>query len=146
MKAVAEAGKRGKAIAWSAGGGRYHLVSFPDPERIGEDLLSRFPPELRTLDVVLLHGVLFERVLGISPDAVTAGGFVRYYKEPAKVSEELESGEIQAAFFLNPVTVEEFRQVSLSGHVLPQKTTFFYPKILTGLMIFSVRGDETLPG
>jgi len=42
--------------------------------------------------------------------------------------------------------MEEFRNVSLSGHVLPQKTTFFYPKILTGLLIFPVRGDVRVPG
>jgi len=145
-RAVAEAGRKGKAIAWSAGGDRYHLASFPDPASFGEKNLSRFPAKLRTLDVVILHGFLFEQILGISPDAVTAGGFVRYYKEARKAAAELAGGELQAAFFLNPVTMEEFRDVSLSGHVLPQKTTFFYPKILTGLLILPVRGDDTLPG
>lgn len=145
MKAVAEAGTGGKAIAWSTGHGRFHVVSFPEPESFAGEHLSRFPPELRTLDVVLLHGFLFEKMLGISPDAVTAGQFIRYYKEPRTIASELERGELQAAFFLNPVTVDEFRGVSLSGHVLPQKATFFYPKILTGLLIFSARGDETLP-
>ena len=81
---------------------------------------------VRTLDVVFLHGLLFEEMLGIAPDAVTAGQFVTYYKEPAKAAADLAAGRIQAAFFLNPVTMEEFRNVSLSGHVLPQKTTFFY--------------------
>ncbi len=146
MRAVEEAGTRGKAIAWSTGHGRFHVVSFPEPESFAGKHLSRFPPELRTLDVVLLHGFLFEKMLEISPDAVTAGQFVRYYKETRKIASELERGELQAAFFLNPVTVDEFRGVSLSGHVLPQKATFFYPKILTGLLIFSARGDESLPG
>ncbi|HEY5764521.1 MAG TPA: DUF1015 domain-containing protein, partial [Candidatus Deferrimicrobiaceae bacterium] len=146
MRAVAEKGKLAKTIGWSAGGGRYHLVTFPDEGRLGEKHLSRFPRELRTLDVVFLHGMLFEALLGISPEAVTAGQFVKYYKEPAKTSSDLAAGRIQAAFFLNPVTMEEFRNVSLSGHVLPQKTTFFYPKILTGLLIFSVRGDARVPG
>ncbi len=146
LKAIGEGGRKGKAIAWSAGGERFHIVSFPDPARFGEENLSRFPSGLRTLDVVLLHGFLFERILGITPDAVTAGQFVRYYKDARKAVSELERGELQAAFFVNPVTMDEFRDVSLSGHVLPQKTTFFYPKILTGLLIFSVRGDESLPG
>jgi len=145
-RAVVEAGKKEKAISWSAGDGKFHVVSFPDPEGFAATHLSRFPPALRTLDVVLLHGFLFEQMLGISPDAVTAGQFVRYYKETRKIASELERGEIQAAFFLNPVTVDEFRAVSLSGHVLPQKATFFYPKILTGLLILSARGDESLPG
>ena len=145
MKAVAAAGQTGKAIAWSAGGNRYHLVTFPDVARFATERLSHVPPELRTLDVVLLHGFLIEQLLGISAEDVTAGRHVKYYKEPAKAAADLASGAIQAGFFLNPVTVEEFRDVSLSGNVLPQKSTFFYPKILTGLLVFSVRGDDRVP-
>lgn len=142
IRALGEAGKKGKAIAWSAGGGRFHLITFPDLARFGGERLAKFPPELRSLDVVLLHGFLLEQLLGVSPEAVTAGRFVKYYKDAAKAASDLAAGALQAAFFLNPVTVREFRDVSLSGHVLPQKTTFFYPKILTGLLIFSIRGDE----
>ncbi|HZW36698.1 MAG: DUF1015 domain-containing protein [Deltaproteobacteria bacterium] len=145
IHALEAAGKKGKAIAWSAGGGRFHLITFPDLGRFCGERLTKFPPELRPLDVVLLHGFLLEQVLGISPEAVTAGKHVKYYKDPAKAVSDLHSGVVQAAFFLNPVTVREFREVSLSGHVLPQKTTFFYPKILTGLLIFSARGDERVP-
>jgi len=61
-------------------------------------------------------------------------------------AKELSSGAIQAAFFLNAVTIPEFRDVSLSGHVLPQKTTFFYPKIGTGLLIFPVGAGDRVPG
>ncbi len=71
---------------------------------------------------------------------------MKYYKEPSKVGADLAAGAIQAGFFLNPVSMAEFRDVSLSGHVLPQKSTFFYPKILTGLVLYSVRGDERVPG
>ncbi len=146
MRAVEEAGGSGKAIGWSAGGNRYHLVAFPDLHGFCDANLNAFPPQLRALDVVLLHGFLFEHLLGISPEAVTAGSFVKYYKDPAKAAADLSSGAVQAAFFLNPVTVKEFRDVSLSGHVLPQKATFFYPKIGTGLLMFPVGGNERVPG
>jgi uncharacterized protein (DUF1015 family) len=145
-RAVVEAGRRGKAVAWTAGGGRFHLVTFPDLARFAAANLASFAPEVRELDVVLLHGFLFERLLGIDPEEVTRGRFVRYYKDPAKAFADLETREIQAAFFVNPVTVDEFRRVSLSGHVLPQKTTFFHPKLLTGLLLMSVRPDESIPG
>ena len=78
--------------------------------------------------------------------AVTAGQFVRYYKEPSRAAADIASGAIQAAFFLNPVSMREFRDVSLTGHVLPQKTTFFYPKIVTGLLVLPARGDDRVPG
>jgi uncharacterized protein (DUF1015 family) len=146
MRAVEEAGRKGKAIGWSAGGGRFHVATFPDLQAFCDARLAQFPPQLRSLDVVLLHGFLLEQLLGISPEAVTAGQYVKYYKEPAKASADLSSGAIQAAFFLNAVTIPEFRDVSLSGHVLPQKSTFFYPKIGTGLLIFPVSGNDKVPG
>jgi uncharacterized protein (DUF1015 family) len=146
MRAVEAAGRQGKAIGWSTGGNRFHVASFPDLAGFCERNLSKFPPQLRPLDVVLLHGFLFEQLLGISPEAVTEGRFVKYYKDPAKAAKDLSSGTIQAGFFLNPVTVREFREVSLSGHVLPQKATFFYPKIGTGLLIFPVGGADRVPG
>ena len=142
IRALEAAGRKGKAIAWSAGGGRFHLIAFPDLARFCGERLAKFPPELRSLDVVLLHGFLLEQMLGVTPEAVTAGQCVKYYKDPAKAVSDLSGGAIQAAFFVNPVTVEEFRSVSLSGHVLPQKSTFFFPKILTGFLIFSTRGGE----
>jgi len=146
MRAVEKAGERGKAIGWSTGDGRFHVAAFPELGAFCEKHLSKFPPQLRTLDVVLLHGFLLEQLLGISPEAVTAGQFVKYYKDPAKAAKELSGGTIQAAFFLNAVTIPEFRDVSLSGHVLPQKATFFYPKIGTGLLIFPVGADDRVPG
>jgi uncharacterized protein (DUF1015 family) len=144
--AAAEAGRHGKALAWAAGPGRYHVVSFPDVERLAARLLPDVPAPLRTLDVVLLHELLFRRMLGIDHQEVTRGRFVRYYKEARKAAAELRAGELQAAFFLNPVTTEEFRRVSLSGHVLPQKTTFFYPKVLTGLVLLSAHPEDSIPG
>jgi len=77
---------------------------------------------------------------------VTAGQCVKYYKDPSKAAADLSSGAIQVAFFMNAVTIQEFRDVSLSGHVLPQKSTFFYPKIGTGLLIFPVAADDRVPG
>jgi uncharacterized protein (DUF1015 family) len=146
MRAVETAGAKGKAIGWTTDGNRFHVASFPDLQRFCDRHLSKFPPQLRPLDVVLLHGFLLEQMLGISAEAVTAGRFVKYYKDPAKAAKDLSSGAIQVAFFLNAVTIPEFRDVSLSGHVLPQKATFFYPKIGTGLLIFPVGVDDRVPG
>jgi uncharacterized protein (DUF1015 family) len=141
IRAVEEASRSGKAISWSAGGNRYHVISFPDAKAFADAKLANFPPELRTLDVVLLHGFLMAQLLGISQESVTAGQHVKYYKEPAKAEKDLKEGAVQLAFFMTGVTVKEFRDVSLSGHVLPQKSTFFYPKIGTGLLIFA-NGNE----
>jgi uncharacterized protein (DUF1015 family) len=144
-EAVEEAGRHGKAIAWCTGGSRFHLVTFPDLERFCETHLSEYPPQLRSLDVVILQGFLFG-LLGILPESVTQGKYVKYYKDPNQARRDLATGDIQAAFFVNPVTIREFREVSLSGHVLPPKATFFYPKLGTGLLLFPVGADERVSG
>jgi len=70
---------------------------------------------------------------------------VKYYKEPAKVAKDLSAGD-PAAFFMNAVTIPEFRDVSRLRACPPQKSTFFYPKIGTGLLIFPVGRTTRVPG
>lgn len=142
--ASAEAGSSAKAIAWTTGKGNFHVVTFPDPYAFAAAHLADFPLELRALDVVLLHGHLFRNLLGIQQEDVTAGKFVTYYKEASMATSDLAKGAVQAAFFINPVSMTEFMDVSLSGHVLPQKSTFFYPKILTGLLLYPAGASERL--
>ena len=146
MRAVEAAGRKGKAIAWSAGGNRFHVATFPELPAFTDKYLTKYPLQLRPLDVVLLHGFLLEQLLGISPEAVTAGKFVKYYKEPAKVAKDLSTGAIQAAFFMNAVTIPEFRDVSLSGTSSPRNTTFFYPEDRDGTASFPVAADDRVPG
>ncbi|RMG57671.1 MAG: DUF1015 domain-containing protein [Deltaproteobacteria bacterium] len=113
--------------------------------KFAEGELPFLPPEVRNLDVSILHGVVFEKVLGISPEEITSGEKVRFYKDAQAGFRDVRDGKIQLFFYLNPVSMEEFISVSLSGHILPQKTTYFYPKILTGLVLFPV-GEEDRVG
>ena len=93
-------------------------------------------PAMRALDVVLL-GVALERLAGIDPDAVAAGGRVSFTKsavEAVTAVDEARDG-IDAAFLLEPTPVAAIAAVASEGDVMPQKSTYFYPKALTGLVI-----------
>ncbi len=90
---------------------------------------------LRGLDVTLL-GVALERLTGIDADAV-AGGAVAYTKSADEAIDRVEAGRdgADAAFLLEPTPVASIAAVALDGDVMPQKSTYFYPKALTGLVI-----------
>jgi uncharacterized protein (DUF1015 family) len=93
-------------------------------------------PAMRALDVVLL-GVALERLAGIDPDAVAAGGRVSFTKSAVEAVTAVDQARdgIDAAFLLEPTPVAAIAAVASEGDVMPQKSTYFYPKALTGLVI-----------
>ncbi len=94
--------------------------------------LGDFHPALRELDVVILH----EFVLGkkLHPSEIA------YEMDPSRATELVDSGQWDAAFFLNPTSVNEVMEVALSGQRMPPKSTYFYPKIMTGFVMGRVDG------
>ena len=105
-----------------------------------EQLLPDISEAQRSLDVVLLHRLILEKVLGITPDAVTAEKNVTYEREMDTAIAAVDSGGAQLALLLNPVTVQQTADIALAGDVMPQKSTDFYPKLLSGLAIFRTEG------
>lgn len=88
---------------------------------------------VRDLDVVLL-GVALERLLGLDAAAVAAGA-IAYTKSAADAIDQVDAGDASAAFLLEPTPVASIMAVARDGDVMPQKSTYFYPKALTGLVI-----------
>ncbi len=99
-------------------------------------LLGDVPAALRLLDVVLLHQLLLGQGLGITLADVTAGRHLTYERETANALAAVDEGRAQAAFLLNAIGVERVTEIALSGQVLPQKSTDFYPKLLSGMTIY----------
>ena len=107
--------------------------------RPGTDLASLLPdvpPALRQLDLVLLHRLLLEKALGITPAAVLAERHVTYERDIGAAIAAVDEGRAQLCFLVNPVAVEQVMEIALSGQVLPQKSTDFYPKLLSGLTLY----------
>jgi uncharacterized protein (DUF1015 family) len=101
-----------------------------------ESLLPDGGRALRGLDVVLL-GAALERLAGIDPAAVAAGGRVFFTKSAVEALDAVDDARdgIDAAFLLEPTPVASIAAVAAEGDVMPQKSTYFYPKALTGLVI-----------
>ncbi len=105
------------------------LKSDPKP------LLDPARPEaLQRLGLVLLHDLVLGRLLGISQDAMAKQRNLLYVHDDREVFEAVDSGKVQVGFVVKPTTVEQVLAVSETGEVMPQKSTFFYPKLMTGML------------
>lgn len=104
----------------------------------GAGLFGNLSLRQQTLDVVQLHKCLLEGVLKISEDAISNQKNVSYCREAAEALMQVQSGKVQVAFLMNPVRMEQVRDIALGGEVLPQKSTDFYPKLLSGLTIYAL--------
>lgn len=129
----------GAALA-HGGGGRFGLWTRAGGGRLTarrdrfEALLPEGGEALRSLDVTLL-GAALDRLAGIDADAV-AGGAVGYTKSAAEAVESVQRDDgVDAAWLLEPTPVSAIEAVARDGDVMPQKSTYFYPKALTGLLI-----------
>lgn len=105
-----------------------------------EALLPDMSEAQRELDVVLLHRLILEKGLGITAEAVEAEKNLGYEREIEAAIAAVDRGDAQLACLLNPVRVQQVIEIALGGDVLPQKSTDFYPKLLSGLAIYRVEG------
>ena len=90
--------------------------------------------------MVLLHRLILEKSLGITAEAVASEQNVGYKREADAAIAAVDRGEAQLALLLNPASVHQVAEIALGGDVLPQKSTDFYPKLLSGVAIFRVEG------
>jgi uncharacterized protein (DUF1015 family) len=109
------------------------------------DLSALGPPALRNLDVTVLHGVILGPLLRIDAEALAKQSFLTYTHDTAEALARVDRGEVQAAFFMNPTKVEQVLAACEAGFVLPQKSTYFLPKLATGLVMYRLDGAAPRP-
>jgi uncharacterized protein (DUF1015 family) len=91
----------------------------------------------RALDVVQLHKLVLEETLGMSEEDIRNQTHLKYVREAREAADEVSRGA-NVAFLMNPVRMQQVRDIAFSGEVLPQKSTDFFPKLLSGLTIYSL--------
>jgi len=100
--------------------------------------LAEVPERQRQLDLTQLHRLMLERLLDLSAEKVREQTNIRYLRDAAEAVEQVRRGEADVAFLTNPVTLEQLKEVAFAGEVMPQKSTDFYPKLLSGLTIYAL--------
>ncbi len=93
------------------------------------------PAAVRDLDVSILHAMIFERIFAIKPDEVRKGGNLEYTIDARKAIAEVAAGVADGAFIMAAPTVHDVEWVCATGVTMPEKSTYFFPKLLTGLVM-----------
>ncbi|MEO8247135.1 MAG: DUF1015 domain-containing protein [Chloroflexota bacterium] len=120
------------------------LVADPDAaaERMRRERTST---AVRRLDLSLLHAALLDDRLGITSAEVAAGEHLAYTRSEADALVRVRSGEARAAILVRPTRLDQLAEVANAGDVMPQKSTYFYPKLLTGMAFHPLGGVEEHP-
>lgn len=127
---------RGKGcFALYAGSGRHYVVTLKPEANVDQLMSAEKSAAWRGLDVSILHNLILEKHLGIGSAERTDDGLIQYTREETGALEAVDRGEFDYVFFMNPTGVDELVAVAEAGDLMPQKSTYFYPKLSTGLVI-----------
>jgi uncharacterized protein (DUF1015 family) len=123
--------------------GRYFLLRLKSPELMAQ-VLPHHLEEWRMLDVSILHELLIERVMGISKEQVEAKENIDYHRDLDMAISEVQQAKAQCVFIMNATRISEVKACSMKGAKMPQKSTDFYPKVITGLVAMDVGAGQRL--
>ncbi len=116
--------------------GKYYIFTLKD-----ESSMNRFASDRtktwRTLDVSILHKILLEHVIGINQDNLE--DHVKYTRVDSEAIELVKQGSFNASVLMNPTRIEELKAIADAGEHMPQKSTYFLPKMLSGLVMYKMQ-------
>lgn len=127
--------QQGTAFIAVTSGGDYLLRSKPE---VVNAALADLPERQRQLDLSHLHSIVLDRLLGLDAEKVREQNNIRYLRDASEAVEQVRRGEANVTFLTNPVSMEQLREVAFAGDVMPQKSTDFFPKLLTGLAVYAL--------
>ena len=117
--------------------GRFYLLTLKS-SALEDHCLKDIDPSLRELDVTVLHSLILENILGIDKENLANQTNLKYTRDIDEAVSEVD-GNADCAFILNPTKVSQIAQVGNAGQKMPQKSTYFYPKLITGLVINKIK-------
>ena len=127
--------QKGPAFVAVTRGGDFLLKSKAD---VIAKALADIPDRQRNLDLTHLHSVILDRLLGLDAEKVREQTNIRYLRDASEAVDQVRRSEADVTFLTNPVSMEQLREVAFAGDVMPQKSTDFFPKLLSGLTIYSL--------
>ncbi|MEJ1242349.1 DUF1015 domain-containing protein [Chryseolinea sp. T2] len=117
----------------------YRITLRPE---VFESMNWRFPDMIKRLDLTVLHFFIIEKVLGIPGKDQRTSPNVTFDRSFSDCVQQVNTGKAHAAIITNEVDIEDVKRVCASGYTLPQKSTYFYPKVIAGLLFSSILDEE----
>src|SRR3990172_2701285 len=132
---IKERGEKEHIFGMYLGNDEYLLLTLKDEDVLDRLITNSRHPSWKKLDVTILHTLLIDKVLGISEKNLAEQKNITYTISGDEAIKDVKAGKYQIALFLNPTKIEEVKDVATAGEKMPQKSTFFYPKLITGLVM-----------
>lgn len=142
LKALKAAAKKHRVIGASFKRDPRYLILRLKNKRTMQRLAKDLSAPLRELDVTTLHWLILEHILGMPPTLQESGDTIQYSQDEERVLQTLEKEDFQAAFILTATKAEEIKAIVAGGEKMPQKSTYFYPKLPSGLVINKIDPEE----
>lgn len=118
-----------------AGANKFYLLQLKQDRQLTQLMAQKKSPVWMGLDVSILHTLVIDKLLGIDNELMAKAEHITYTRSEEDAVALVDTGTYQLALFMNPTLVEEVTKVANNGEKMPQKSTFFYPKLITGLVI-----------
>ncbi len=115
-----------------------HAFLLHSPKPAGAHFFKGLSEQQQSLDVVQLHKCLLEGVLTLSEESIRNQQNLSYLRDASEALSQVRGGSANIAFLMNPCPVKKVRDVAFAGEVMPQKSTDFYPKLLSGLTAYAL--------
>ena len=144
LKALKGAAKKHRVIGASFKRDPRYLILRLKNKRILQRLAKDLSAPLRELDVTTLHLLILEHILGMAPELQERGDTIQYSQDEELVLQTLEKEDFQAAFILTATKAEEIQSIVAGGDKMPQKSTYFYPKLPSGLVINKINSEDQI--
>lgn len=144
LQELQKGGKKHRLIGASFKGDPRYLILRLKNKKSMRNLGKEMSAQLLELDVTILHHLILDQILGLPLERQVMGDTISYPQDEEEALKAVEKGEYKAAFILGPPRAQEILAIALGGEKMPQKSTYFYPKLLSGLVINKIDGDEQI--
>jgi uncharacterized protein (DUF1015 family) len=113
---------------------KFYMLKLRDKAKL-DQIFTNEHSEWKSLDTGILHGFIFDKILGLKAENTSKSDKIKYIQSEEEAIALVNEGRYQLAFFLNPTRINQVRDIAIKRHKMPPKATYFYPKLMTGIVL-----------
>jgi len=125
-------------------GNQYYVLVLKDADIVNRLITENYSDAWKNLDVTILHKIVLEHLVGLPAEAGDQTTHIRYHRAAQAAINSIDAGKGNCVFFLNPARMDQVQALAERGEKMPQKSTDFYPKVISGLVMMSVEPTERI--